>query len=267
MIKYYYKVYNEGPDELLQKITPRGIDYFSDFVDAENDIYLIHAIYALIVDKGMQTKSDIFDYVWRKVSHLYVEKWERSYDGMQDAIKSAIYPYSEAKSKRIFKGIFDEIWKMKFSLREDGKYAHKMSTILRRHLPVHKRFFYSYTFVILYTIAFIIGTHYIVNNYSICAPKRSMIGVGTFFIIFYGQAMCEIAKKSLLLPIVCGSVCLCLCIYHFFFLPESIIESYEFVESIRIIHYELCKSDVVWAILFLALYPASISINHIYKKF
>lgn len=119
MIEFYYHTYDDGIEQLCQRIKTNWLVYgIQDNINCENDIMLIHAIYRVITTTQLYRKDDIKSMLWGKIKPLC-------------QIDNS--PYSSRGKIKYFKNgyddLFDFCWKQSFSKTNDAKKAVKISKI------------------------------------------------------------------------------------------------------------------------------------------
>ena len=71
MIEFYYHTYDDGVEQLCQRIKTNWLVYgIQDNINCENDIMLMHAIYRVSTTTQLYRKDDIKSILWGKIKPL-----------------------------------------------------------------------------------------------------------------------------------------------------------------------------------------------------
>ncbi len=119
MIEFYYHTYDDGVEQLCQRINTNWLVYgIQDNINCENDVMLVHAIYRVVNTTHLYRKDDIKSMLWEKIKPLC-------------QIDNS--PYSSRGDIKYFKRGYDDLfnfcWKQSFSKTNDAKKAVKISKI------------------------------------------------------------------------------------------------------------------------------------------
>lgn len=145
MIEFYYHAYDDGVEQLCQRIKTNWLVYgIEDNIDCENDIILIHAIYRVATTTNMYRKDDIKSMLWDKIKPLCQ---------IDDT-----NPYSSRSNIKHFKkgydDLFDFCWKQRFSKTNDAKKAVKISKIAYTNRALGNKLVNSNLSILLFLILF-----------------------------------------------------------------------------------------------------------------
>lgn len=158
MTRYYYLCYNESIDSLVGRIDINRLTYLEDNIDAENDVFLIHAIIRINTNNGIYRKHELKQRIWNMLSDKCVVDKE--------------FPFCRKieNYKRGFDNLFDYCWRQKLSINENGTGAKPLKQIVYSKMPLKRKLLdnnYSLAIccIIFLLLVFIIDK-WTVENYS-----------------------------------------------------------------------------------------------------
>lgn len=128
MITHYYLCYDESVDSLIERINTNRLIYnLEDNINAENDVFLIHAIIRININNGIYRKCELKQIIWNMLSDKCVVDKNFPFCTKIESYKSG------------FDNLFDYCWEQKFSFHKNGVGAKPLKQIVYTQMPLKRK--------------------------------------------------------------------------------------------------------------------------------
>lgn len=250
MILYYSKIYDGNLDDILSKISPKGLSDINRAIDSENDVVLANAVFFCIDKLKMWKKEDIAYKIWNKLSPLYkdINYNPKIYD-----------TYNDSYSKDCFNKLFILVWNTPFSTykNEEGRMTLRKLALKKRSYPL--KAFNNNTSIALFFILFSVLCDWI-DGYIFSGYNNINVEVHSvllsFCVSWTALAIAGSIENLYMFPIFSMIIMFGIGIYGIFF-PEINNENSYNISSVlgNCIALLLVKKNIIIGISYLLWYP------------